>query len=97
MPFRATTYDMTQDIMLRKDTLGHKLFGKTGWGAPGNNNVGWYVGWLHRDNKAPVYFATCIEQPEPAHPRFEHWRKEITEWALSEINALTYSPDSISH
>jgi beta-lactamase class D len=89
LPFSQRTYDITRDIMLRKDTLGIKIYGKTGWGTPNGNNVGWYVGWAESVNRKPIYFATCIEQAEPARQDFEQLRKSLTESALMEARPKT--------
>jgi beta-lactamase class D len=83
-PFSQRTFDVISDIMVRKDTLGIKIYGKTGWGTPHNTNVGWYIGWATFENRKPIYFATCIEQTEPADPQFDRWRKDLTEIALKE-------------
>lgn len=85
LPFSQRTFDITRDIMLRKDTLGIRIYGKTGWGTPQGINVGWYVGWAEFPNRKPIYFATCIEHAEPAHEHFDQWRKHITELALQEV------------
>ncbi|MEN9638141.1 MAG: class beta-lactamase [Bacteroidota bacterium] len=84
MPFSKRTIDITRDIMMRKDTLGFQIYGKTGWGTPNGMNVGWFVGWAEFPNRKPIYFATCIEHAEPAPEHFEQWRRRITEIALEE-------------
>jgi beta-lactamase class D len=84
LPFSARTYELTKNIMLRKDTLGVQIYGKTGWGTPEGKNVGWYVGWAECSQRKPIFFATCIEQAEPASEEFAAWRKELTEMALLE-------------
>lgn len=90
LPFSQRNMDITKKIMLKKDTLGVKISGKTGWGVPNENNVGWYVGWAEKNNST-YYFATCIEQPEPAAENFGDLRISTIYDALTSVGVLSTS------
>lgn len=90
LPFSQRSMDVTKKIMLRKDTLGVKIYGKTGWGVPNGINVGWYVGWAEKDSST-FYFATCIEQPEPASKNFADLRISTIYNALTSLGVLSSS------
>jgi beta-lactamase class D len=96
LPFSARTMDITKSIMLRKDTLGIQIYGKTGWGTPNGKNIGWYIGWAQFAQRKPIYFATCIEQNEPASQSFSQWRMEVTEMALKEAFPQAWNTSQLS-
>jgi beta-lactamase class D len=96
LPFAQRTLDITKSIMLRKDTLGIQIYGKTGWGTPNGKNVGWYVGWAKFAERKPIFFATCIEQYEPASESFTQWRIDMTEMALKEAFPILWSQPNLT-
>lgn len=60
LPFSQRSIDIVKKIMITKDTLNYIVRGKTGWGADGNNDVGWYVGYLETKNST-YYFSNCVQ------------------------------------
>jgi beta-lactamase class D len=87
LPFSQRTLDITKSIMLRYDTLGVRVYAKTGWGTPPKQNIGWYVGWVEKGDEIN-YFATCIQQPDPNSENFGAMRIELTLDALKSLNIV---------
>ncbi len=87
LPLEARTLDITKSIMQRYDTLGVKIFAKTGWGETPRENIGWYVGWVEKGDEIN-YFATCIQQPDPNSENFGAMRIELTLDALKSLNIV---------
>ncbi len=85
LPFSARTYAITKDIMLREDTLGHRLRAKTGWAMSDADNIGWYVGWVEAPERAPYFFANRISTSDTAHATFAQDRIEIAKKVLREV------------
>lgn len=54
LPFSQRSIAIIKDIIINEKTSNYVLRGKTGWGTAVNPQVGWYVGYLERDND--VYF-----------------------------------------
>ena len=72
--------------MITEASSDYKIRSKTGWGTPEDGDgIGWYVGWVERDNGA-VFFAANIELPngEEDLPK----RTAIVKEILSDIDAL---------
>ncbi len=41
---------MTKELLfLEEEASGWKLFGKTGWGRSGDREIGWFVGWIEKE------------------------------------------------
>lgn len=84
LSFSDRAYDGLATIMLADQGVDYKLFGKTGWAARVTPQVGWYVGYIIKNEK-PWFFATNIQVDcESQLPL----RIEITRRALSTIGVL---------
>ena len=65
LPFRDTVMAQVRQIMQRTERGGN-VFGKTGWATSAEGlHTGWSIGWLARDRKEPLYFATLLQTTEP--------------------------------
>lgn len=65
LPFRDNVMAQVRQIMQRTERDGH-VFGKTGWATSVEGlHTGWSIGWLARDRKEPLYFATLLQTTEP--------------------------------
>jgi beta-lactamase class D len=87
LPFSQRSMDITKEIMISKDTLDYVLRTKTGWGEDENQMVGWYIGYIEKENNT-YYFATCIQTTDFDDPGFAKKRLEITNKILSELKLL---------
>lgn len=87
LPFSQRSMDITKEIMISKDTLDYVLRTKTGWGEDENQMVGWYIGYIEKENNT-YYFATCIQTTDFDDPGFAKKRLEITNKILGEMNLL---------
>ncbi len=86
LPFSERSMNIVKDIMLNEDTLGYKLRAKTGWAMRIKMNVGWWVGWVEKDNN--VYFFTNNVESENPDENFIKGRIEITRKILKALNIL---------
>lgn len=74
--------EITQRIMFDKDTLGIRIYGKTGWRMQDSIDVGWFVGLAEKDGKV-YYFANCVQADgsalaDTAFARaFDHGRRDV--------------------
>jgi len=85
LPFSARTYALTKAIMVREDTLGHVLRAKTGWAEGDIGSIGWYVGWVETEDRAPYFFATRISTSDTTHATFGNDRITITKEVLQDV------------
>nr|AIA15264.1 ClassD_beta_lactamase [uncultured bacterium] len=68
LPFNPAAMRAVKEITLLEKTDTYELHAKTGWHVgPTPPEIGWWVGWIERDNK--VYpFALNIDMPGDADP-----------------------------
>jgi beta-lactamase class D len=79
LPFSQRTMDTVKDITLQEDTLGYRLHGKTGWAMGSEGSIGWFVGWVERnDSTGPFVFANRIRTPDTLSTTFAPARRAIS-------------------
>jgi len=65
LPFRQEVMAQVKQIMQRDEYDG-RVYGKTGWATAAEGlHTGWSVGWLEREAKEPLYFATLLQTTTP--------------------------------
>ncbi|WP_271252373.1 class D beta-lactamase [Pseudanabaena sp. Chao 1811] len=69
LPFSPAVMQTVKDIMVIERQDNYTLRGKTGWGrdVDGMKNIGWYVGYLERDNDVYFYALNIVNQ-DPNFP-----------------------------
>lgn len=60
---------------------------KTGWRSQGNEDIGWYVGYVEVKNRV-YYFANCIQTNDFNNQDFAIARKEIVYQILRDLKIL---------
>ncbi len=78
LPFRASSYEILERIMILEQRPTYILRGKTGWGQRGSPQIGWFVGYVESGGKT-WFFASNIDLRKPEDARY---RQEITLEAL---------------
>ncbi len=84
LPFARRNMDIVKRIMIRKDTLGYVLRGKTGWAILEKEQVGWFVGYVEKKGNI-YYFASCIQCADKDNPEFVNARIEIANQILANL------------
>ncbi|ELS34036.1 MULTISPECIES: class D beta-lactamase [Pseudanabaena] len=69
LPFSPAVINTVKDIMVIERQENYTLRGKTGWGSnvDGLQNIGWYVGYVERDNNVYFYALNMTNQD----PKFD--------------------------
>lgn len=60
LPFSSRSQSIVKDIAIAEQTPDYTIRAKTGWAARVTPQIGWYVGYLERDNNA-YFFAVNID------------------------------------
>jgi len=72
LPFSQRSMDIVKSIMKIEETDGWRLSGKTGWGTADGEDVGWFVGFLERDDEVWLFAnKITINRDEDARLRIE--------------------------
>lgn len=85
LPIGERTNALIRKMIVMETEKGYRLSGKTGWSIRGEENNGWFVGYLETAGET-YFFATNIS-PLPGFPmaRFAALRKELTYQALTHL------------
>lgn len=90
LPFSLRSMDKVKNIMIVKDTADYVLRAKTGWGGHGDEDVGWFVGYVEQKGNV-YYFANCVQlesnllNDANRARKFEVSRKEIVYKILEDL------------
>lgn len=89
LPFSKRTYQIVKEIMLEKEQLPNQIRrSKTGWGTQGKTDIGWYIGFIEKENDT-IYFANRLESDTTSFKsmedfnRFNYSRKAICDSILN--------------
>lgn len=99
LPFSARTVETVKRMALLEDTLGHALYGKTGWASSGEGtghageDIGWFVGWVEKkDGSGPFVFACRCRAPVAEASRLGPARRAISMAMLERLGILSPNP-----
>lgn len=84
LPFSKRTVDIVKNIMIAKDTLDYVLRAKTGWVDDEKRIVGWYIGYIEKNNNV-YYFSNCIQSTDFENTDFARARIDITYQILDDL------------
>lgn len=77
-PFKASSYNTLNEIMLVKQTSDYTIRAKTGWATSRHPNVGWYVGWVETPGDTWFFALNLdIEQMGKLHLRQQTLEKAL--------------------
>ncbi len=88
LPFSPAVIQTVKDVMVIERQDNYTLRGKTGWGrdVDGMRNIGWYVGYLERDNDVYFYALNIVNQ-DPNFPMIPT-RKKILFDAFKDLQLI---------
>lgn len=82
------TEDIMKRIMVVDSTDQYILSGKTGWAIRNENNIGWFVGYIEKNDEV-FYFATNIEPKIDFNmDMFPQIRNEISRKAITVLGII---------
>ena len=85
LPFDVADQRLVKDIMINEASDEWILRAKSGWGVTQDNSIGWWVGWVEK-NDGPVFFALNIDMPNGLEDAPK--RKSIPRKVLKELGVL---------
>lgn len=92
LPFSPRSIEIVKKIMVEKTTPRYTLRGKTGWSTQGDEDIGWYIGFVENRNNV-YFFVNCIQSRNPDDSSFARARKDIVFRIFHELEVLDLEPD----
>jgi beta-lactamase class D len=85
LKFSERSQNIVKEIMLYEEGDNYKIRAKTGWGMRFDDQIGWFVGWVEKNNNVYFFVNNCqTNNPGEGYPS----RIEITRKILSELRIL---------
>ena len=88
LSFSKRTFDIVKNIMVVEKNEQYTLRAKTGRTSFGNENIGWYIGYVERADNV-WFFATRLHKNiSTPNTEFSNCRKTITQDILKEMKIM---------
>ncbi len=88
LPFSKRSMTIAKRMMIAETTDAYTIRAKTGWTHVGDQNIGWWVGYVDRGGN-PYFFATRLTQSRKTpNADFADCRKRITKDILHQLQVL---------
>lgn len=85
LPFKKDYQQMLKGMMIEEETESYTLRAKTGWTSDDGEDIGWWVGYIEK-NEDVYFFATRLRKNnEIPNPEFGACRKSITKNILKQL------------
>ncbi|GGD65897.1 beta-lactamase [Emticicia aquatilis] len=88
LPFSKRTFEITKRVMVREKTNDYTLRAKTGMATVDKVDIGWFVGYVEKQDNV-YFFALRMQKPEEKQmPEFASRRIEITTKILKQMGIM---------
>lgn len=91
VPMSDSTFATLNTLMLIEKTDQYELFGKTGWSISGENNNGWFVGFVTKADNRWYFGTNVIPSDGFKMSDFPRARVQVTRQALQQMGILPSS------
>ncbi|MGE0567015.1 MAG: penicillin-binding transpeptidase domain-containing protein [Bacteroidia bacterium] len=78
LPFKKESFAILKEMMKVEQTDSYTLRAKTGWSRDGGKDIGWWVGYVERNDNVYFFATRLIKKREVPNSNFGSCRKEIT-------------------
>ena len=88
LPFSKKNLDILKNVMIKEHNDNYILRAKTGWGRQNKIDIGWYVGYIEKEDNS-YFFATRITKDIKAKNRnFQKSRIDISNKVFKDMDIL---------
>lgn len=88
LPFSKRNIEILKRVMLTEKTDTYSIRSKTGWTRVSGNDIGWWVGYVERNNNTYFFATRIIKKRSTINKNFGQCRKDITKNILKQLNAI---------
>lgn len=88
LPFSKENFNILKEMMIVEQKRSYTIRAKTGWTRDGGKDIGWWVGYVERDENAYFFATRLIKEREEINPEFGRCRKEITKKILRQMKII---------
>ncbi len=88
LPFSARNLEILKNVMITEKNNKYTLRSKTGWTRVDGNNIGWWVGYVERNDNVYFFATRLIRKRTIVNTDFGQCRKSITRNILQQLKAI---------
>jgi beta-lactamase class D len=88
LPFSKESFTTLKDMMIEEQTDAYTLRAKTGWTRPEAHDIGWWVGYVEKEDNVYFFATRVIKERATNNPDFGQCRKDITKAVLKKLGAI---------
>lgn len=88
LPFSKETFRTVKRLMISEETPAYVLRDKTGWTKAGGLDIGWWTGYVEREDNVYFFAARLTQRADVPNSRFSDCRKSIARAALKQTGAF---------
>jgi beta-lactamase class D len=88
LPFKKQYFSILKNMMIDEQTDRYILRAKTGWTRDGGKDIGWWVGYVERDDNVYFFATRLMKERKVLNPDFGNCRKKITKSILKQMRII---------
>lgn len=88
LPFKKSSFKILKEMMIETKTKAYTIRAKTGWTRDAGKDMGWWVGYVERQDHVYFFATRLIKDRTDINVNFSKCRKEITLKILKELHML---------
>lgn len=88
LPFSDRSFEILKEIMIEEQAADFVLRAKTGWTRTDEKDIGWWIGYVEKEENIYFFATRLIKSRQSFNPNFGKCRKEITRTIFTQLNIL---------
>ncbi|RYU96484.1 class D beta-lactamase [Emticicia agri] len=88
LPFSKGNMEILKRVMLTEETDNYSIRSKTGWTRVSGNDIGWWVGYVERNDNSYFFTTRIIKKRSTLNKNFGQCRKDITKNILRQLKVI---------
>ncbi|RFS13722.1 penicillin-binding transpeptidase domain-containing protein [Emticicia sp. C21] len=88
VPFSKRNIEILKRVMITEKTDAYTIRSKTGWTRVSGNDIGWWVGYVERNENVYFFATRIIKKRSTINKNFGQCRKDITKNILRQLKAI---------
>ncbi len=90
LPFSKRNIQIVKKVMLSEENQNYKIHSKTGWTREKGFNIGWWVGYIEKENGTYFFATRLLQDRKNNKSNFGSCRKDITKVVFKELQICNF-------
>ncbi|AWK05981.1 penicillin binding protein transpeptidase domain-containing protein [Flavobacterium crocinum] len=90
LPFSKRNMQIVKNVMLGEKGSGYEIHSKTGWTREKGFNIGWWVGYIQKENGSYFFATRLLQNRNSNRADFGSCRKDITKKVFKDLKITSF-------